>query len=143
MKTTSLISLGLFLGIGVALSGCVSAPIGGAKQDQYSHRVISGKKTALGMASSVKRDCTFNSYPYTAVVKQPSHGKVTFEHGTVHVKYDKDSDAYICSGKPVEGTTIYYTSDPGFVGTDQFTLRVTVLYGSKVSDENLTVKVVK
>jgi hypothetical protein len=143
MKNIALISLRAFIGIGVALSGCVSTPLDGAKQNQYSHRAISGKKTALGMAASVKRDCTFNSYPYTGILKQPSHGKVTFEHGPVRVKYDKDSDVYICSGKPVEGTTVYYTSDPGFTGTDQFTLRMTVLYANKVNDENLTIQVVK
>lgn len=143
MKTRSLIHLSAFLSVGMALSGCVSAPLAGTKQNQYSHKVISGKKTALGMTASVKRDCTFNSYPYAAVIKQPSHGKVTFEHGTVHVKYDKDSDAYMCSGKPVEGTTVYYTSDPGFTGTDEFTMRLTVLYASSVSDESVTLKVVK
>ncbi|WFU02636.1 hypothetical protein QA648_02290 [Rhizobium sp. CB3171] len=136
MNTISLISLSAFLGIGLTLSGCVGTPIDGTKQNQYSHRAISGKKTALGMVASVKRDCTFDAYPYTGIIKQPSHGKV-------RVKYDKDSDAYVCSGKPVEGTTVYYTSDPGFTGTDQFTLRMTVLYANKVSDENLTIQVVK
>lgn len=127
MKTTSLISLGLFLGIGVALSGCVSAPIGGAKQIQFSTRIAPGKKTKITGASLVKQDCTFASFPYTGIIKPPAHGKVEVEHGPVAAKFPKDSPAHVCSGKTVQGNNIFYTSNPGFVGTDQFTVRLTGL----------------
>jgi len=50
----------------------------------------------------------------------------------------------MCSNKPVQGNMIYYTSNPGFVGTDQFTLRVTTLNSNqRVADENVTIKVLK
>ncbi|NTF41119.1 MULTISPECIES: hypothetical protein [Rhizobium] len=127
MKTTSLISLGLFLGIGVALSGCVSAPIGGAKQSHFSSRIAPGKKTKITSTSLVKQDCTFAGFPYTGVVKEPAHGKVDVEHGPVAAKFAKDSPAFICSGKTVQGNIIFYTPNPGFAGTDQFTIRLTGL----------------
>ncbi|MBB6482928.1 hypothetical protein [Rhizobium lusitanum] len=127
MKTTSLISLGLFLGIGVALSSCVGAPISGAKQSQFSVRVAPGKKTKITSTSLVKQDCTFAGFPYTGVIKDPTHGKVEIEHGPVASKFPKDSNAYLCSGKTVQGNIIYYTSNAGFTGTDQFTLRLTGL----------------
>ncbi|HEY0122231.1 MAG TPA: hypothetical protein VGC14_10820 [Rhizobium sp.] len=127
MKTISLISLGAFIGIGMSLSGCVSAPIGGAKQSQFAVRAASGKKTPITSTSLVKPDCTFGGFPYTGIIKPPAHGKIDIEHGPVRSKYDKDSIAFICSGKPVKGNIIFYTSDPGFVGTDQFTVRLSGL----------------
>jgi hypothetical protein len=119
--------LSAFLSVGMALSGCVSAPIGGAKQIQYSRNVGSGKKTHITGASLVKPDCTFATFPYTGIVKQPAHGKVEVEHGPVAATFPKGSNAYICSGKTVQGNNIFYTSNPGFVGTDQFTVRLTGL----------------
>ncbi|MDE1996087.1 MAG: hypothetical protein KGI75_26550 [Rhizobiaceae bacterium] len=127
MKSLSLMSVAAFIGVGMALSGCVGTPISGAKQQQFSPRVVSGKKTKITGASLVKQDCTFASYPYTGIVTQPNHGKIDIEHGPVASKFPKDSPAYICSGKPVQGNIIYYTSNPGFTGTDQFTTRLTGL----------------
>ena len=133
-----------FIAVLPALSGCVSAPIGGAKQNSQTVKVISGKKTAVGSSSLVKQDCTFASYPYNGVVKPPAHGKLDIEHGTTHPRFAKDSMAYLCSNKAVNGNIIYYTSNPGFVGSDQYTLRVTGLNSANpLEDENVSVKVVK
>ncbi|NLS17891.1 hypothetical protein HGP16_15110 [Rhizobium sp. P40RR-XXII] len=127
MKTVSLISLGLFLSATMAFSGCVSAPIGGAKQSQFSRQIAPGKKTKITSASLVKQDRTFAGFPYTGVVKAPAHGKIEVEHGPVAAKFPKDSNAYLCSGKAVQGNIVYYTPNPGFSGTDQFTMRLTGL----------------
>jgi hypothetical protein len=127
MKTRSLIYLSAFLSAGMALSGCVSAPIGGAKQSQFSGRIAPGKKTRITGASLVKPDCTFAGFPYTGIIKQPTHGRIDIEHGPVAAKFPKGSNAYFCSGKSVQGNNIFYTSNPGFVGTDQFTARLTGL----------------
>ena len=128
MKNISLMSLGLILGAGLALSGCVSAPLGGAKQSQFSGHIAPGKKTKITSASLVKQDCTFAGFPYTGVVKPPAHGKVDIEHGPVVAKFPKDSTAYLCTGKTVQGNNIFYTPKPGFAGTDQFTIRLTGLH---------------
>lgn len=127
MKPRSLIYLSAFLSAGMALSGCVSAPIGGAKQSQFSGRAAPGKKTRITGASLVKPDCTFAGFPYTGIIKQPAHGRIDIEHGPVAAKFPKGSNAYFCSGKSVQGNNIFYTSNPGFVGTDQFTARLTGL----------------
>ncbi|MEZ2222288.1 Ig-like domain-containing protein [Rhizobium sp. RCC_161_2] len=127
MKPRSLIYLGAFLSVVMALSGCVSAPIGGAKQIQFSGKVAPGKKTRITSASLVKQDCTFASFPYTGIIKQPARGKIDIEHGPVASKFSKDSTAYMCSGRTVQGNIIFYTPNPGFVGTDQFTVRLTGL----------------
>ncbi|NLR95219.1 hypothetical protein HGP17_00040 [Rhizobium sp. P38BS-XIX] len=142
MKTISLISMGLLLGAATALSSCVSAPIGGAKQSSFSRQVPAGKKTKITSASLVKQDCTFAGFPYTGVVKPPAHGKIDIEHGPVAAKFSKDSPAYICSGKSVQGNIISYTPNPGFSGTDQFTVRLTGLHtDGTVQDGTFVVRV--
>ncbi len=142
MKNISLISLGLILTAGVALSGCVGTPIGGAKQSHFSGSVAPGKKTKITSTSLVKQDCTFAGFPYTGVIKQPAHGKVDVEHGPVAAKFPKDSNAYLCSGKTVQGNIVYYTPNPGFSGTDQFTLRLAGLNtDGTVQDGTFTVHV--
>jgi hypothetical protein len=144
MKNVSIAYASVLVGIGVLLSGCVGTPIGGTKQGAYVARAVSGKKTLVGTSSAVKPDCTFHAYPYNHVVQPASHGKVDIEHGIVKGNFAKDSDAFMCSNKPVQGNMIYYTSNPGFVGTDQFTLRVTTLNSNqRVADENVTIKVLK
>ncbi|GES42485.1 hypothetical protein RsS62_17370 [Rhizobium dioscoreae] len=144
MKNISLISLGLILTAGVALSGCVGTPIGGAKQSHFSGSVAPGKKTKITSTSLVKQDCTFAGFPYTGVIKQPAHGKVDVEHGPVAAKFPKDSNAYLCSGKTVQGNIVYYTPNPGFSGTDQFTLRLAGLNtDGTVQDGTFTVHVGK
>lgn len=145
MKTTiSLISMGLLLGAATALSGCVSAPIGGAKQSQHSRQISMGKKTKMSSAFLVKHDCTFAAFPYTGVVKPPAHGKVDVEHGLVTAKFPKDSNAFLCSGKMVQGNIIYYTPNPGFSGADQFTMRMTGLNtDGTVTDDTFVIRVGK
>ncbi|MGV1761259.1 hypothetical protein ACQZ6F_13040 [Rhizobium sp. A22-96] len=144
MKTTSLISLGLFLGIGVALSGCVSAPIGGAKQTEAKGSIRAGKRTQVLSVSFLKPDCTFASYPYTAVVKPSTHGKIEITHGTVKAHFPSDDPMHLCNGKPAEGTTVYYTPDAGFSGEDQFTIRMTGLNAANgVADHTIKIRVVK
>jgi hypothetical protein len=144
MKTISLMSLSLLLGAGMALSGCVGAPIGGAKQSQFSRQIAPGKKTKITSASLVKQDCTFAGFPYTGVVKPPAHGKIDVEHGPVAANFPKGSPAYVCSGKSVQGNVIYYTPNPGFSGIDQFTMRLTGLNtDGTVQDGMFTVHVGK
>ncbi len=144
MKTISLISLGLLLGAGMALSGCVSAPIGGARQTETKGSIRAGKRTEVISVSFLKPDCTFSSYPYTAVVKPSSHGKVEITHGTVKAHFPNDEPMHMCNGKPAQGTVVYYTPDAGFTGNDQFTLRMTGLNAANgVAEHTMKIRVVK
>ncbi|MBN8950378.1 MULTISPECIES: hypothetical protein [unclassified Rhizobium] len=144
MKTISLIPLALLLGAGMALSGCVSAPIGGAKQTEAKGSIRAGKRTEVLSVSFLKQDCTFASYPYTAVVKPSSHGKVDITRGTVKAHFPSDDPMHMCNGKPAQGTLVYYTPNAGFTGNDQFTLRMTGLNAANgVADHTVKIRVVK
>ena len=144
MKTISLIPLALLLGAGMALSGCVSAPIGGAKQTEAKGSIRAGKRTEVLSVSFLKQDCTFASYPYTAVVKPSSHGKVDITRGTVKAHFPSDDPMHMCNGKPAQGTLVYYTPNAGFTGNDQFTLRMTGLNAANgVADHTVKIRVDK
>ncbi|MBB3288557.1 MULTISPECIES: Ig-like domain-containing protein [unclassified Rhizobium] len=144
MKTISLISLGLSLSAAIALSGCVSAPIGGAKQTETKGSIRAGKRTQVMSVSFLKPDCTFSSYPYTAIVKPSSHGKVEITHGSVKAHFPSDEPMHMCNGKSAEGTIVYYTPDAGFAGADQFTIRMTGLNAANgVAEHTLKIHVVK
>ena len=144
MKTISLIPLALLLGAGMALSGCVSAPIGGAKQTEAKGSIRAGKRTEVLSVSFLKQDCTFASYPYTAVVKPSSHGKVDITRGTVKAHFPSDDPMHMCNGKPAQGTLVYYTPNAGFTGNDQVTLRMTGLNAANgVADHTVKIRVVK
>lgn len=144
MKTRSWIYLGAFVSMGLMLSGCVSAPIGGAKQTEAKGSIRAGKRIQVGGVSFLKPDCTFASYPYTAVVKPSSHGKIDITHGPVRANFPKDEPMHVCNGKQAEGTIVFYTPNPGFTGNDQFTIRMTALNASNgVIDHTVSVRVVK
>lgn len=143
MNVKSFIYLGALAGVGAVLSSCVSAPIGGTKVSESKGTVRSGQRVQVAAISLIKPDCTYASYPYVAIVKSSSHGKIDMTHGMVHAKYASDSPVGMCKN-PVQGTMVFYTSDPGFTGTDQFTIRYTGLnVEGGVKDNVMTVRVVK
>jgi hypothetical protein len=57
-------------------------------------------------------------YPTIKVAKAPHHGEVSVEEGTALADFGKDDARNVCNGKSVPATVIYYTSEPGFIGTD-------------------------
>ncbi|MEZ2223379.1 Ig-like domain-containing protein [Rhizobium sp. RCC_161_2] len=142
MNAKSLISLGLFLGIGVAVSSCVSAPLGGTKQVETTLSIRAGKRTEAVTAWFLHPDCTFSSYPYVGLIEPSSHGKVDIVHGTVTPHFLNNTQMYMCNRKQVGGAIIYYTPDAGFTGNDQFTVRITGLRdGNGVRDHSVKIRV--
>jgi hypothetical protein len=127
----------------LVLSGCAGLPDPTAKVRETKATAVSGKRTKISSTAHIKADCEFAGYPYTAAIKQPAHGKIEVVHEEVRVHYPKDGPGYVCSGKPVQGNAVYYTPDPGYTGTDQFTIRLSALRVARVDDDNVTVTVVK
>ena len=131
------------IGACVALSACVGTPLGGTVKKEYKKTVVSGQASKLQGTVLIKEDCTFLSYPYLAVIDPPAHGKVDISHGEVHPSFAAGSPVYSCRNMPFQGNIITYTSDPGYVGTDRFTLRLAGLHVREIDDETVTVNVVR
>lgn len=132
----------VFIGTAAVMSSCVSAPLSGTKQLETTFTIRAGTRTEAVTAWFLHHDCTFSSYPYVAVVKPSSHGKVEVVHGPVTPHYSSNSEMYMCNRRQVGGAIIYYTPYAGFTGDDQFTIRITGLRDSNgVSDRTVKIRV--
>jgi len=78
----------------------------------------SGVRQQIAEFYYVNSDCTSGGYPLLKVAKPPQHGQISVEQGTAYADYTKDSTHAACNGKKVPATLIFYTSEPGFVGSD-------------------------
>jgi hypothetical protein len=79
---------------------------------------LSGQRQILDSFYATAPDCTSLGYPTLKVAKAPTHGEVSVEQGTALASFGKDDARNICNGRSVPATVIYYTSEPGFIGTD-------------------------
>jgi hypothetical protein len=79
---------------------------------------ISGQRQILASFYATASDCTSLGYPTLKVAKAPKHGEVSVEQGTALADFAKDDARNVCNGRSVPATIIYYTSEPGFIGTD-------------------------
>jgi hypothetical protein len=90
----------------------------------------SGKKQILGSASSIIPDCTSDGYPIVTVVKKPSNGQFDAEKTEAFPSFPKDNVRYSCNSQKVPAVGFYYTSTPGFTGTDSLSLNILYPDGS-------------
>jgi hypothetical protein len=79
---------------------------------------LSGQRQILASFYAAASDCTSLGYPTLKVAKAPKHGEVSVEQGTALADFEKDDARNVCNGKSLPATVIYYTSEPGFIGTD-------------------------
>jgi hypothetical protein len=79
---------------------------------------LSGQRQILASFYATALDCTSLGYPTLKVAKAPKHGEVSVEQGTAVADFEKNDARNVCNGKSVPATVIYYTSEPGFIGTD-------------------------
>ncbi len=79
---------------------------------------LSGQRQILVSFYATASDCTSLGYPTIKVAKAPQRGEVSIEQGTALADFGKDDARNVCNGRSVPATVIYYTSVPGFIGTD-------------------------
>ena len=88
-----------------------------------SREAESGKATLMYEYGNWKADCSSHGGVVKALSK-PQHGKLTPKRATVTVKASRFTPTSKCIGKQIQGFVVYYTSAPGFRGTDKFTIEV-------------------
>ncbi|MDQ1186836.1 hypothetical protein [Agrobacterium larrymoorei] len=107
--------------ISTAVSSCVTTNAEGIKQVTYKKNALSGERTKIDWAVAVKGDCSARVIPELRILQAPQHGTVDIVHekidGRFHGTYAK------CTGKDVQGTSAYYTSKKGFIGSDKVIVR--------------------
>jgi hypothetical protein len=89
-----------------------------AVQTQRVRGAISGQKQLIASFYATAPDCTSLGYPTLKLAKPPQHGQVSIEQGTAFAAFERNEPRSVCNGRKVPATVIYYTSEPGFIGTD-------------------------
>jgi hypothetical protein len=79
---------------------------------------LSSQRQIVASFYATASDFTSLGYPTLEVAKAPKYGEVSVEQGTALADFEKDDARDVCNWKSVPATVIYYTSEPGFIGTD-------------------------
>ncbi len=109
------------------LSACVPAGTGAATAQGGSTNgtsnivqkgAFSGTKQLIGHYIQLTPSCETLGYAAVRVTQPPTNGQVSIEQGEDYPDYKKDNVRFSCDSKKVPAVLLFYTSKPGFVGTD-------------------------
>ena len=102
---------------------------------------LSGVRQQINSFYNLNPDCTSGGYPTLKVARAPQHGQVVVEQGMDFAEFPKDNIRSACNGRSVPATLIFYTSEPGFVGTDTVAFdRIGVAGGYGYHDYTINVR---
>ncbi len=94
-------------------------------QAQYLNRVAaSGKQIKLGFFGSANPDCSSAGDPTVRVTQTPEHGRVSTPAARDFPTFSQSNVRSVCNTRRLPGRVAWYTSQRGFVGTDQVVLEV-------------------
>ena len=98
--------------------------------DTIHSRAVPGREKVINTYASWNgSSCAPNPAPRIAVNSQPGHGTVAIRPGTTTIRKVREGGSQACLGVTMPGTTVAYTSAPGFQGTDTFDYTITSLNG--------------
>lgn len=107
------------LALAATVAGCNSVTTTNEKLS-----VISGRTIHVDFYNEINADCSSMGAPVMRVTQAPLHGRVTSAVGLGFPSFPKDNQRHHCNTRRVQGTHIYYVSNPGFTGQDRFALDV-------------------
>jgi hypothetical protein len=85
--------------------------------------VLSDMRSRVARFDQVEPDCSAVA-PLVVVKKPPTKGRIEIEEDMGFTNYAKETRQYKCNDQRTLGVAIFYTSDPGFKGTDRFEVEV-------------------
>ena len=83
----------------------------------------SGHPFRLLVEGSWDKNCSPKSFPQISAVQPPTHGSLSMQTDAFTIRHSVSGDSR-CIGRPGSGQAVYYTSQPGFHGTDHATFTV-------------------
>lgn len=110
----------------LALLGCQNPSGVGINGSSYTYNKVeaSGIPVKLDFEYAINMDCSSYGETIIRIIQGPQHGKIEIRP-VVDFPFFKDENPYhICNTKKVEGKQIFYTSDPGYYGTDAISLDI-------------------
>ena len=82
----------------------------------------SGQRQQVGFFWDVDRACASLGTPTVKVADAPVHGKVTVESSENYPDFPDGNALHACNEHKVPVTVIFYQSEAGFTGADNFTI---------------------
>ncbi|MBB3297109.1 hypothetical protein CO662_03135 [Rhizobium anhuiense] len=108
----------------ISLSSCTTTS-DSFRRESASLTVRSGERTRAGQVWRIHSDCSLADYPPTHIIEQPKHGRLQIVHEPIFPHEAKGKLAK-CRTVKVGGVAGYYTSKPGYIGSDRFVVRFPV-----------------
>ncbi|PZM08615.1 hypothetical protein CPY51_28490 [Rhizobium tubonense] len=94
----------------------------------------------MSQSYNLNPDCSLLTVPNEKITQPPLHGSVQVVKGTVFSHY-KSPPLSKCNSRPVVGVVEYYTSKPGYAGTDSYRARIS--YGNgRIDDVTININVI-
>ena len=124
MRRSLSMSISLTLS-GLLLAGCVSGPqnAGGAT-NRTSVQVGSGRTELIANITGWDGQCRSTGYADVTIVQPPRNGRVDVRREVLPIPGQAAAgEVGSCAGQRIQGVGVYYTSRPGFQGTDMIVLR--------------------
>jgi hypothetical protein len=111
-----------------------------AHSETFTRVVVAGGTLQLALFNALNADCSSMGYTSLRVTNAPQHGTVTTRKGKGYPNYGA-GPLRDCNMRKVDGVLAYYTPEPGFTGTDYFTIDAIFANGNeRIEDFQITVK---
>lgn len=112
--------LGLLAACVPPATGTATAQAGStsATSNVVQKGAVSGAKQQIGHYIQLTPACETLGYAAVRITQPPTNGQISIEQGEDYPSYNKDNVRYPCDSKKVPAMLLFYTSKPGFTGTD-------------------------
>ena len=111
---------------------CVAA--GDSRYQPNVRGAISGREQQVSFYLAVNPDCSSLGIPVVVVKRSPAHGSVRMAQGDTFPGYAADNPRHVCDSKKVPAILVFYTSEKGYVGPDEFDISALYANGETSAD---------
>jgi hypothetical protein len=91
---------------------------------------MSGERQRVDFVASINPDCT-PAGERVDLISKPAHGSVDFAQSQEFAAFPQANPRSKCNERRIPGTSVFYTSEPGFRGVDTFTQTLLITNGQQ------------
>lgn len=96
---------------------------------------FAGTRQRVGYYAELNPDCSSAGIPAVRTEELPTHGNVVTAQGEAYTSYPSSSQRYSCNTIKTRMIEVFYTSVPGYRGSDEFVLRTIFSDGMARTDK--------
>ena len=103
--------------------------------NQISRSALSGTRQRVGYYAMRNPDCTMAGLAVVRTEIPPTHGTVVAAEGEGYTNYPQSNQRYACNATKTPLIEVFYTSVPGYRGSDEFVVHAIFPDGSARMDK--------